>query len=293
MEKKKLLLVAVSVGVFLVIIISASILIFTPKTPAGGTAVSSARPVVMPGLPGTAGTASRAGGEVSGTESGAAGTAPVTAPGTAGGAAADTERARSPASIDAADLVRNSQDLQGIQSPPSATAIQETNFYINGEKPVESYTVEKTGGEASARVIINVPKPSTVAVPDAPPAAPAPRPASRPVAAPARPVTPPAKPAVVKVPASAASKPAARAYNDYWVQTGAFTAKVRAEGVKETLASKGITSIIENREVDGKTWYRVRVGPYTSENEANYWLSLVKSIDGFADSQIRQTRSLR
>jgi len=92
-----------------------------------------------------------------------------------------------------------------------------------------------------------------------------------------------------------AARPAATASpgkitkNDYWVQTGAFTAKVRAEGVKENLASKGITSVIENRDVDGRTWYRVRVGPYTSETEANYWLALVQSIDGFADSQVRVT----
>jgi DedD protein len=283
MEKKKLLLVAVSVGVFLVIIISASILIFTPKASGSGAAVSSARPV-MPGTPGTdsAGTARTVPGAglVSGTD--------------LNGPAGGEETPRSPASIDAADLVRNSQGVQGIQSPPSATAIQETNFYINGEKPIESYTVEKTEGDASARVIINVPKPSTAAVPDAPPASPAPRQTNRPAAA-ARPVPAAAKPAAVKPVPAAASKPApaARTYNDYWVQTGAFSAKVHAEGVKETLASKGITSIIENREVEGKTWYRVRVGPYTSENEANYWLALVKAIDGFADSQVRQTRSVR
>jgi DedD protein len=195
--------------------------------------------------------------------------------------------------------VRNSGNVQGIQTPPQATAIQETSFYINGERPIESYTVEKTDGDSSARVIINVPKPSTAAVPDAPVEAPAPR--AVPAAA-ARPTAPAAKPAAAvkttvtpaaaKAPAAKSAAPA-KTYNDYWVQTGAFSAMVRAEGVKETLASKGITSIIENREVDGKTWYRVRVGPYTSETEASYWLALVKSIDGFGDSQIRQTRSVR
>jgi DedD protein len=68
---------------------------------------------------------------------------------------------------------------------------------------------------------------------------------------------------------------------------------VRAEDAKELLASKGFVSIIENREIDGRTWYRVRLGPYTSENEANYWLALVKSIDGFSDSQVRQTTRQR
>jgi DedD protein len=286
MEKKKLLLVTVSVGVFLAIIISASILIFTPKTPVNGAAVSLARPV-MPGVSGA---------ETDGGMRAVPGPVPGTGPGGAAvgeGGVAGTEMSRPPASIDAAGLVRNSQSVQGLQSPPSATAIQETTFYINGEKPAESYTVERTEGDASARVIINVPKPSTAAVPDTPPAPRQAAPVSRPAASSAAPAKPPAPAPAAARPA--ASRPAAqtRTYNDYWVQTGAFAAKVRAEGAKETLASKGITSIIENREVDGKTWYRVRVGPYTSENEASYWLALVKSIDGFDGSQIRQTRAVR
>jgi DedD protein len=77
------------------------------------------------------------------------------------------------------------------------------------------------------------------------------------------------------------------------VQTGAFSTITSAEGVKETLASKGITSIIENGNIDGKTLFRVRVGPYISRNEANYWLALIKSIDGFEDSQVRTAENLR
>jgi DedD protein len=256
MEKKKILLVAVSVGVFLVIIISASILIFTPKTSATA-AVASVRPI----------------------PAGVTGTIPA-----------------KPASVDAADMVRNASDIQGIQTPPQATAIQETNFYINGEKPVEGYTAVSSDEGTAARVMINIPAPSTAAVPDIHTEAPV-KPAQPTQAAKPAQVPPAAKPVPTKVstPVAKPVKPAAqtKTYNDYWVQTGAFSAKVRAEGMKDTLASKGITSIIENREVDGKTWYRVRVGPYTSENEANYWASLVKSIDGFADSQVRLTKSQR
>jgi DedD protein len=99
-----------------------------------------------------------------------------------------------------------------------------------------------------------------------------------------------AKPAAVPAQPAATVKPApARASNDYWIQIGAFSAKVRAEGVKETLAEKGITTIIDDGNVNGKTLYRVRVGPYTSEVEAGYWLALVKEMDGFSDSQIRST----
>jgi DedD protein len=244
MEKKKLLLVAVSVGIFLVIVLSAAILIFTPKAPGAGTAVSSARPIPA-GVPGTF-----------------PAQPPVQGSGQIQTPPAGPERLQ-PATVDAADMVRNSDGIQGIQSPPQATAIQENHFYINGENPGDSYVVEKTDGDAATRVVINVPKPSAAAVPDTP-AAPsgrsAPRqtaPASRPAASPGK-TGAPAKPAAAKPATVAKPAPQTRIYNDYWVQTGAFTAKVRAEGVKETLSAKGIASIIENREVDGKVWYRVR-----------------------------------
>jgi DedD protein len=259
MEKKKLLLVAVSVGVFLVIVVSAAILIFTPKAVETGVALSSARPI------------------------------PVGAPENLPA----VERTQ-PATVDAADMVRNADGIQGIQPPPQAAAFQENHFYINGENAGELTAAEiGAGALGGPQTVITVPKPSTAAVPDTPVES-AGRSAPRQTAAPA------ARPAPARTSAPAAARPAARpataeprTYNDYWVQTGAFTAKVRAEGVKETLASKGITSIIENREVDGRTWYRVRVGPYTSENEANYWLALVKSIDGFGDSQVRMTSARR
>jgi len=81
----------------------------------------------------------------------------------------------------------------------------------------------------------------------------------------------------------------ARTIIDYWIQIGAYSAMVRAEDIREVLASKGLVSIIENREVNGQNLFRVRIGPYTSEREANHWLAIVKEIEGFADSQVRQT----
>jgi DedD protein len=262
MERKKLLLVAVSVGVFLVILISASILIFTPKTTTETrTAFSSSRPI-------------------------AAGAGAVTLP----------ERTQ-PATVDASDLVKNTDSVRGIQAPPPADTGQESVFFVDGERSGAAPAVEKNDGDVS--ITINVPQPAAPAAPRAPvTAAPAPpKPAANPVAAAkpavaakpaAKPAVSAAKPAATK-PAAAASPTQTKTRSDYWVQTGAFSTQIRAEGAKETLAEKGISSIIENRIVDGKTWYRVRVGPYTSENEANYWLALVKSIDGFAGSQVRQT----
>ena len=161
-------------------------------------------------------------------------------------------------------------------------------------QPVESVLPKP---EEPAQFTLTVPVPQTAAaVPDTPVTT-AHRPATiktPSVAQSAPPKQPAAKPAP-KETAKPAAKPAAeqKTYNNYWVQTGAFSTKIRAEGAKDSLASKGITSIIDNRDIDGKTWYRVRVGPYMSETEANYWLALVKSIDGFADSQVRLSQVLR
>jgi DedD protein len=261
MEKKKLLLVAVSVGVFLVIIIGAAILLFTPQnTPPAPVeaAVKPSLPVVVPPQ-------------------------------------AVDNQVQQPVSVDAADMVKNAQDVQGLQTPPAtATAIQENVFYIYGENP-QAVAVEKPE-DRGAPVVIDIPKPSTAAVPDTPAAVPnTPPPAPRTAAAPVRRQTAPAT--ASRTPPAAAAKPApapqTKLYDDYWVQTGSFSTKARADGVKETLASKGIVSVIENREVEGKTYYRVRVGPYTSQNEADYWLSLIKSINGFEDSQVWKSQSRR
>jgi len=85
---------------------------------------------------------------------------------------------------------------------------------------------------------------------------------------------------------STTTKSTLKTYTDYWVQTGAYSTKARAEAVKEQLKTKGITSVLDVKDINGKTYYRVRIGPYTTQKEAQYWLSLVKNIDGFSESYI-------
>jgi len=216
-EQKKLLLVAVSVGVFLLVTITAAIILLTPKVNTEETSFSSSHPVSI--------------------------------------------QPASNATIPAQPVVNNTQETT-----------------VNSESAADHLTIE-------------IPRPTTAAVPDNPDITPSS--SSRPVV-----TTTPARTAATPAPAAAqpASTTAAasrttstKTVNDYWIQTGAYSAIVRAEDVKELLASKGLISIIETRIVEGRNLYRVRLGPYTSENEANYWLALVKSIDGFSESQVRQT----
>jgi DedD protein len=238
MEKKKLLLVAISVGVFLVIVLGASILVFSPRTPSPAAA-AAARPVK-----------------------------PIPA-----GKIEEPLETDVPASVNAVELVKGLDDIQGLETPPEDTA-RENVFYIYGENPGETVTVDRSSGNAGSRLIVDVPRPSTAAVPDAPRSTkPKPAPAARQTPAPA--------------PKAASSAPApSRARDNYWVQTGSFSTIARAEAVKDTLSAKGITSLVENRDVQGKTYFRVRVGPYTSKNEADYWLALIKSIHGFEESLV-------
>src|SRR5690606_30342205 len=80
--------------------------------------------------------------------------------------------------------------------------------------------------------------------------------------------TAPAKPAATetaKAPASAAEPaPGADPYT-YFVQAGAFRNPDEAEAQRARLAMLGITAGIDEREQNGRTVYRVRVGPFAQK----------------------------
>ena len=223
---KKLLLVAVSVGFFLLVTITVAIIVLTPKTKDNGVAAnipySSGRVKNWDETPST-----------------------------------PAAEIKEPEKTTIAETDKNDgNNLTIIILSPDAETVTEI---VQADKPKE---------------IIQ----PVAAVKPPEPVKPAEKPAVKPAAA--------VKPATTAKPSA---PPAKKTINDFWVQTGAFAAQVRAEDAREILAAKGITSIIENREINGKIWYRVRLGPYTSEREANHWLEIVKLIDGFNDSQVRQS----
>ena len=265
MEQKKLILVAISVGIFLVITIGAAILVFGADNTS--PAVITARPIP-------------AGSSLTHE------LIPVSV---------STVTSELPLSGENSTLILNNPDANdnsAIAAKPDESRNENAGLVIITPKDEDSST------------IINVARPSTAAVPDVQPvnrqAAPAQSSTRTPAPAPAAPA---AAPRPAATPASATPRPApansaaiaaaSRTQDDFWVQTGSFSTVARAEGMKENLASKGITSIIENRVMDGTTYYRVRVGPYTSKNEADYWLTLIKSMAGFETSQVWQSQSLR
>ena len=234
-EMKKLLLVAVSVGVFLMVTIIVALTVLQPSGQAAESAFYTSVPLTNGRIQPAA--------EIT------------------------TNIPQEPVNIEIPETVtiadRNNGDSLTIQVPrPTSAAVPDTVTISASTRPAAPAT---TAAPAPA---VRAPAVNTSA--SSAPAASARAPVSQPVAAAARPAAP-------------------RAINDYWIQIGAYSAIVRAEDVKENLATKGLITIIENRIINGQTLYRVRLGPYTSEREANHWLAIVKDIEGFHDSQVRQT----
>lgn len=80
--------------------------------------------------------------------------------------------------------------------------------------------------------------------------------------------------------------------DQYWVQAASFTNKANAEAARSALAENKIDSeIFTYTDSNGKVYYRLRVGPYTTKTEAEYWRSRIVLIDEFADSQSYVTNS--
>jgi cell division protein FtsN len=73
---------------------------------------------------------------------------------------------------------------------------------------------------------------------------------------------------------------------EYWIQTGSYTSKTRAEQVKGALMEKGVASLITSKSIDTTTYFRVRIGPYSTKGEAEKFLSWIRSINGFSGSYI-------
>ena len=104
------------------------------------------------------------------------------------------------------------------------------------------------------------------------------------------------KPAAKSTPkaaqASAAVSKAEPKKTQFWVQVAAYSNKKGAEGARTVLDSNKIPAdIFTYKDNKDKLFYRVRVGPYTTKSEAEYWRTRIVKIDNFAkaDSYVTST----
>jgi len=102
-----------------------------------------------------------------------------------------------------------------------------------------------------------------------------------------------AAPVVTKKPAAVAPAPKkTQTVVEYWIQTGSFSSREYAENAQDIIASYKIDSEIFTKDVNGKTWYRVRMGPYKTKTEADYWKTAISSDDvNFKDAYITEVKT--
>jgi len=108
----------------------------------------------------------------------------------------------------------------------------------------------------------------------------------------------PVKAAPVKAPAKVVTKtttktttaaPAPKAEpkkTQFWVQVAAYSNKKGAEGARSVLDENKIPAdIFTYKDNKDRLFYRVRVGPYTTKSEAEYWRTRIIKIDDFAKAE--------
>ena len=198
--------------------------------------------------------------------------------GTNAGAPASVAAVAPPRSPSPDEYVRAVQPAP-VPAAPTAEPVPAPGsdiIVVYGEKP-EASTMPAAGSTAAQ------PAPSSAVKPYAPAtAAPSSTPTVKPAAAAA------AKPSA----ATAKPAPKAVAVEEYWIQAAAFTSRTRADDLQRELATKGLSTLITVKDLDGVTMYRVRIGPYPTEREAKGWLEKVRAISGCGEAYVsRQTVS--
>ncbi len=205
--------------------------------------------------------------------------------------------AKAPASVGNASPARVEDPQDYLGEPPPAARPEPAapqTVIIYGERPDEE-TVPPT--EAPAGSAATAPATSAPATtPTAPAAAPQGSTTAQPAAAPkpaaaTKPAAAP-KPATATKPAAkpaTSTKPTTVTVTEYWIQAASFTSRERAESLKAALAEKGLSSVITVKDIDGKSYYRVRIGPYTVKSEADGWLARVKAFDGCVEAFVSRS----
>lgn len=85
-----------------------------------------------------------------------------------------------------------------------------------------------------------------------------------------------------ETPAKPAKTTAQKAVS-YWIQVGSYEAKKSADEARTSLENNKIPNeVFTYNDAKGKLFYRVRVGPYTTKSEAEYWQKRIASTNEFA-----------
>jgi cell division protein FtsN len=276
MEQKKILWIVVAVGVFVLVIFGTALILYSP------TRSSTAAPREA--------------------------------------AFRNQETAQGTRAIDPDEWVRNPDSKPGIDAPLSPPRGDINLTIVNGDNASAQYGVVDVTGLTQKKGLDSLPE-GTV-MPGSIPGQPSPgtsKPAegslsiqegkgeptaggsdAKATANAAATTTKPSSSTVTKASPKTAAKQASpqakkpverKAVTEYWIQTGSFSGKLNAEKARAKLAERYITAEIFTKTAKDATSYRVRVGPYTTKKEAEYWLGTVKEIPEFAKSYISEVKA--
>lgn len=196
--------------------------------------------------------------------------------GSSAGAPATVAAVAPPRSASPDEYVRAVEPAPVPPAPAAASATPGSDIIIvYGEKP-DASTLPAAPDKPYAPAGSTAQPAGTAAKPA--PATPAPASATATTTAPVT-VKPAAKPAA-KAPASPAS------IAEYWIQAAAFTSRSRADDLQRDLATKNLSTLITVKDLDGVTWYRVRIGPYSTEREAKGWLEKIRAVPGCTEAYV-------
>ncbi len=121
--------------------------------------------------------------------------------------------------------------------------------------------------------------PVTTAAPETPEARPAP------AEAPARPQPVRAAPTV--------TEPRRVRVTEYWIQVISSPSRDTVEQAKLRLEEERLSGRITSKSVEGRDFYRLRVGPYSDKSEASKFLDWIREINDFSGSYISEEYPLR
>lgn len=74
----------------------------------------------------------------------------------------------------------------------------------------------------------------------------------------------------------------------YWVQAASLSSRLNAEKARDTLAALHMKAEIFTKTTASGVTYRVRVGPFNNNTEANYWLKNINKIKAFEKSYVTE-----
>lgn len=291
MEQKRTLWIIAAVGIFLLVVLGAALILYSPSS-RGRKTIAATAPVDRPVQTGwTTAPAQETPAD-----------APAQAPVPAETMPADADKAPSAESDTASPsgvtkvgdltVISENTTVYGLeQKYPEKTQAESdgsTMIDLNTLKSAPAAETVTPQNETSAKAIETVKAARPAPVENE---TPAPVKSVKKSSSPVRTVSA-AKTASSKKTASA-KKPAAKsAVTQYWVQAASFTSKKSADDARAVLDDSRIAAdVFTYKDSRGKLFYRVRIGPYMTQSEAEYWRTRIVQISEFSKTQSYITKT--